>query len=144
MLFMKQTRTSFLGALLLLSLLPVTFISGCGGGSNPHNPFAGTWQGTFATNDAQVGTLHLTITDESVGVGTGTVVNTTAKLSGTLEGTITTKGVTELTYQYPDTPPINGDGTLQLGTDGKITGRIVATLSGQSLGYSDIVLTKQP
>lgn len=140
MLGMQRTRHTFLGALLLLS---VVFLTGCGG-SGPHNPFTGRWQGTFTTDNAQVGTIQLTITDEAVGTGTGTATNTTLGATATIEGTITDAGVAVLTYQYPKTPLIRGNGTLTRGSDGKLTGRIAATISGESIGYSDIVLNPQP
>lgn len=129
----------------LIFIICAMALAGCGGGgggSTAVNPFVGTASGTWsgvADNTPTTGTLSMTVAND--GTITGNGHNATTNEAFTFVGTITSSGVAEFTYTYPDAT-YTGNGTLAI-VAGHVTGTVTNKVGGVQFGTSTLDLTRQ-
>jgi hypothetical protein len=130
----------------LLGIFALVAVVGCGGGNSGNggnagpSPFGGTWIGTWA-DAVQSGTLNVTVVQD--GTITGTVVNNTLGITGTVGGSTTNAGVVTSTYNYPGRPIIQANGNVAIAQNGHWTGSVTEIASGHTLGVATLDLIKQ-
>jgi len=137
-------------ALLVLCLLTVALLAGCGGDPGPDwpeqvSPFAGFWKGawTDSTNN-QTGTAEVVIRTD--GKGSGMVTNTTLGLQGNASVAISSKGSATFTYQYAeDTYLLNGTLFISEHTDKSVhlVGLLKEYYNDAEFGTVSVDLVKQ-
>jgi len=124
----------------LLCLVLMFSVVGCGSGSNNNNPFAGSWTGSWSdTTAATTGTLAITITN--TGSISGTVTNTTASTTASVIGTVNSGGQFNATYEYSGAPETEV-GYVNFGVTGQLQGNLTETQSGAVVGTAAISLVK--
>lgn len=107
----------------LLILIATAFVlASCwGSGAAAPSPFQGTFAGTWTSTGPNMGTANVTIT---VGGGfTGTEVDTTTNVQGSVTGTLQNNGTFAGTVVPQGGNPVNASGNFQISQDGN-------TLSG--------------
>lgn len=102
--------------ILLFSVFVSLLLTGCGGSGGGGNggdveQFQGSYSGTWTATNSHVGTSAIVV--QSNGSFTGTFVNTTLSLTGTIEGQITGDGSFEGTITIGGND-FDGDGSFTL------------------------------
>jgi hypothetical protein len=128
-----------------LSVLALVVLAGCGGGnggsgSGP-SPFGGTWSGTWS-DATQSGTLKVTVTED--GGMTGSIVNDTLGLNGTVSGTVQNNGDVTSTYLYPGQVVVQANGNVTLQPNGHWMGSVTEMVGNINRGTANLDLIKQP
>jgi len=114
-------------AILLISL--IFLVGGCAGVVAPFvdNPYAGTYSGTFAASDGRTGPATFQLTN--IGNVFGNLTDTATSQSGTLNGSVDTKGIFNGTAMFP------GSSHAVSGQISKSVAGITGTFTGTG-GYS--------
>lgn len=130
-------KRSYLPSVVLL-VLAVVWLGGCGGDSVSNNTFAGTYTGDFnIPGTGEVGTMSLTV--DSTGAVTGNFTNTTAGIGGTITGQIDDSGQFNGVLNVPGVlvdVPLSG--TLVTQPNGHVTGTLVQS------GLIDLIVDLAP
>lgn len=128
---------------IMFGLLALLALAGCGGGDDTTaapSRFGGRWAGTW-TGATQSGTLDVTVAQN--GTITGSVVNNTLRINGTVAGNVNSADFVTSTYTYPGAAPVHVDGTVSLQPNGHWSGTGTEVQSGTNLGTVTVDLIKQ-
>jgi|GEM_PF-3904138 len=128
----KKVRTFIVATLVVLA-----GCGGSGGGGATSSPFAGTFNGTWVSTNAEGGSTNITVAPS--GSLSGSIHNVTRSVDGTLAGRIGPDGSANITYQYVGESTVHSSGSLAL-SDGDTTLSGVVTDSNNA---SRFTLTRQ-
>jgi hypothetical protein len=141
----KMSRASIL-AVLTAALISIA-AAGCGsngGGNNTAmvaSTFAGHWAGPWTDSNGKQGTLDVVVGTD--GKLTGSVVDTTDAMNGSVTGAATNTGSLNATEVYPGPTTVGITGTVSIGANGHLAGVVQTSQAGQPSGSGNFDLAKQ-
>lgn len=122
--------------------------AGCGsisklgsGSAAVTSSFGGHWSGPWSDSSGHQGTLDVVVGTD--GKLTGTVVDTTAGLTGSITGAANNTGSLTLTETYPSGPTVTMTGTVSISANGHMAGAVQTSVPGQPGGSGSFDLVKQ-
>jgi hypothetical protein len=121
---------------------------GCGsvskltsGDSRVTSTFGGHWSGPWSDASGHQGTLDVVVGTD--GKLTGTVVDTTAGLTGSVTGAMGNTGSLTATETYTNGPTVAVTGTVSVAANGHLAGAVQTSVTGQPNGSGSFELVKQ-